>query len=296
MQINQIKTIQTFACAKAKEPSDHPWDQWFAGLIDGDGRFFISKKGQITCEITVALADERLLQEVKQKVNGVLKLRSGSQSIRLRIFKKDQLIHIINRVNGHIRLASRYEQLKAVCAKFEIPCLPSVELHADSGYMAGFFDADGSVTLTVNRSRTKSSIMPGNHGKYTRMSQGGVSSQLSLHIVCKERHVLDQIQKALGFGTILEEKGNMTQKRPTIFYRWYFRNHDDVTLWLAYIKKNPLRSMKKTRCSLLCTYYQLKADKAHLSTVDSVNPRSWDVFCRKWFNINETFLPPFALF
>jgi hypothetical protein len=275
--INSLNTIQT--------PSDDIWDQWLAGLIDGDGSFVISKKGQITCEITVALADERLLQEVKQKVCGVLKLRSGSQSIRLRIFKKDDLINIIKRVNGHIRLASRYEQFTSVCAKFEIPCLPPLKLHSSSGYMAGFFDADGSVTLTVNRCRTKSSIMPGNHGKYMRMSQGCVYSQLSLHIVCKEQQVLEDIQTALGFGKVLEEKINLNNKRPNILHRWCFRNHEDVTRWLAYIEKTPLRSVKKRRCSLLNSYFQLKANKFHLSPARSLGSISWDIFCREWFNV-----------
>jgi hypothetical protein len=270
---------------RSRSPSTEIWDQWLAGLIDGDGCFFISKEGQISCEITVALADERLLQEVKNVIQGVLKLRSGSQSIRLRIFRKPDFINLVHRVNGHIRLASRHQQFKKVCEKFDIPCLNIVDLHPTSGYMAGFFDADGSVTLTVNKSKTESSIMSGNHGKYIRLSQGGVYCQLSLHIVSKDANVLYEVQNAFGFGKILVEKASLSNKRPNVLYRWYFRNQDDVASWLAYIKKAPLRSVKKKRCFLLPNYFTLKAAKAHLSKQGEVSNQLWDIFCRQWFGI-----------
>ena len=267
-------------------PSTEIWDQWLAGLIDGDGCFCISKKGQISCEITMSLADERLLQEVKNVVQGVLKLRSGSKSIRLRIFRKSDLITLIHRVNGHIRLASRHQQFKKVCEQFEIPCLNIVNLHATSGYMAGFFDADGSVTFTVNKSQTESSITPANYGKYIRLSQGGLYSQLSLHIVSKDANVLYEIQNALGFGKICVEKASLSNKRPNVLYRYYFRNQDDVTAWLTYIKKAPLRSVKKKRCFFLPNYFTLKAAKADLSKHGEPALTLWDIFCRRWFEIH----------
>jgi hypothetical protein len=54
-------------------------DQWLAGLIDGDGCFYINKTTfQISFEITVA-SDQHLLQEVQQMVGGILKPRAGSK-------------------------------------------------------------------------------------------------------------------------------------------------------------------------------------------------------------------------
>jgi hypothetical protein len=60
------------------------------------------------------------------------------------------------------------------------------------------FDADGSVTLTVNKSKTESSIMSGNHGN--TFAYRKVYCQLSLHIVSKDANVLYEVQNALGFG------------------------------------------------------------------------------------------------
>jgi hypothetical protein len=73
--------------------------------------------------------------------------------------KKHDLINIIKRVNMEHTFSSRHEQFTSVCAKFEIPCLPPLKLHSSS-HMAGFFlDADGSVTLTVNRCRTTNPVL-----------------------------------------------------------------------------------------------------------------------------------------
>ena len=37
--------------------NDKSWNQWLAGLIDGDGCLLISKLGYTSCEITIDLKD-----------------------------------------------------------------------------------------------------------------------------------------------------------------------------------------------------------------------------------------------
>jgi len=58
------------------------FNQWLAGLIDGDGCLLVSKAGYSSCEITVALADERMLRIIQNKLGGSIKPRSGVQAIR----------------------------------------------------------------------------------------------------------------------------------------------------------------------------------------------------------------------
>lgn len=36
------------------------FNEWLSGLIDGDGCLLISKKGHLSCEITVHLSDEKM--------------------------------------------------------------------------------------------------------------------------------------------------------------------------------------------------------------------------------------------
>jgi hypothetical protein len=58
------------------------FNQWLAGLIDGDGSLLVSKAGYTSCEITVALADERMLRIIQNKLGGAVKARSGVKAIR----------------------------------------------------------------------------------------------------------------------------------------------------------------------------------------------------------------------
>lgn len=58
------------------------FNQWLAGLIDGDGTLQVSKAGYSSCEITVSLADERLLRIIQNKLGGAIKARSGVKAIR----------------------------------------------------------------------------------------------------------------------------------------------------------------------------------------------------------------------
>ena len=46
------------------------FNQWLAGLINGDGSLQVSKAGYSSCEITVALADEGMLRIIQNKLRG----------------------------------------------------------------------------------------------------------------------------------------------------------------------------------------------------------------------------------
>jgi len=53
------------------------FNQWLAGLIDGDGCFQLSKKGYASLEIVMETRDKHCLYLIKQKFGGSVKLRSG---------------------------------------------------------------------------------------------------------------------------------------------------------------------------------------------------------------------------
>src|SRR5271155_381597 len=62
--------------------SDISFNQWLAGLIDGDGSLLINKSGYTSCEITMSLEDTHALLIIKNKLGGSIKLRSGVKAIR----------------------------------------------------------------------------------------------------------------------------------------------------------------------------------------------------------------------
>lgn len=54
------------ANVKSQIKEDESWNEWLAGLIDGDGYLLVSKSGYTSCEITMGLEDEHALAIIKQ--------------------------------------------------------------------------------------------------------------------------------------------------------------------------------------------------------------------------------------
>lgn len=91
------------------------FNEWLAGLIDGDGYLYVTKKGYTGCEITVALEDEKMLRIIQNKLGGSVKPRSGTKAVRYRLQNRLGMIELINRINGLIRNTVRKPQLYKVC-------------------------------------------------------------------------------------------------------------------------------------------------------------------------------------
>lgn len=109
------------------------FNQWLAGLIDGDGCFQVSKAEYSSCEITVGLADERMLRIIQNKIGGSIKPRSGVKAIRWRLHNRAGMLELINRVNGYIRHSARLLQLNLVCAVLNVQPLTPDTLHKKHG-------------------------------------------------------------------------------------------------------------------------------------------------------------------
>jgi hypothetical protein len=107
------------------------FNKWLSGLIDGDGSFQVSKKGYTSCEITVALHDERMLRTIQNFLGGSIKLRSGAQAVRWRLHNKSGMINLVNRVNGNIRHSNRLLQLNKVCVTLGLQVISANVLHKD---------------------------------------------------------------------------------------------------------------------------------------------------------------------
>jgi len=100
--------------------SNIKFNQWLAGLIDGDGYFCITQNKYLSCEITVALEDEKFLRQIQNKFGGSIKLRAGVKAIRYRLKNKEGIINLVNAVNGNIRNSKRLVQFNKVCILLNI--------------------------------------------------------------------------------------------------------------------------------------------------------------------------------
>jgi len=135
---------------KQKNLVENYWNEWLAGLIDGNGSLIVSKAGDCSCEITMGIADEKTLLLIKQKLGGSVKLRSGVQAVRYRLHHIEGIKDLVNRINGNIRTKSRSVQLEAMCLKLNIILRSPESLNLTNYWFMGYFDAEGCITANFN--------------------------------------------------------------------------------------------------------------------------------------------------
>ena len=170
----------------------------------------------------MGIRDEHALNQIKHKLGGSLKLRSGSNSIRYRLHYKKGIIDLIDRINGHIRHSTRTIQLQKLCKHLEIDYVQSKPLSVENGWFAGFFDADCTVTFSFK----------GNH------------TQLSIRVTNKNKADVTLIKEAFG-GLVYYDKSQNG------YYTWSVQSTTEIFKLLESFKKDPSCSYKKARIHLI---------------------------------------------
>jgi LAGLIDADG endonuclease len=243
--------------SKNKKSNDLKWNQWLAGLIDGDGCFLLSKKGYASLEIIMDIRDEHALQMIKNRYGGSIKLRSNTKALRYRLHHKFGLLSLIYDINGFIRNSNRLIQLNKLCDKYELTLIYPEKLDYDHGWLAGFFDADG--TITINKS----------------------THQLSISASQKTTEMLQPLIELYG-GNIYIDKGK------SLSFKWYISKKEDILKLIEYFKIHPCRSAKIQRLHLVPKFYDLKDLKADQSFKGSNLEKSWEKFNQKWLKYEDS--------
>jgi hypothetical protein len=207
-------------------------NEWLAGLIDGDGCFQVSKKGYASLEITMDIRDEHARQTIKNIYGGSIKLRSGANALRYRLHHKSGLLSLIYDVNGHIRNSNRLIQLKKICEKYNLSLIYPDKLIYNNGWLAGFFDSDG--TVTINKT----------------------NNQLTISVSQKTSELLLPLIDIYGGHVCIDNGKSMS-------FKWYISKRESIINILEYFKTYPPRSAKLKRLHLIPKYYELKDMKAH---------------------------------
>ena len=248
-----VGTSETTRPLSSKCLDDKSWNQWLAGLIDGDGSLLMSKSGYSSCEITMALHDEHALAIIKQKLGGSLKLRSGVKALRYRLHNKKGMIELVNRINGKIRHTSRIKQLESICYNLNIKIIYPTVITKDNGWFAGFFDADGTITYSMKNNYPQLTI--------------SVTNKLLVDVIA--------FKDVFG-GNVYFDKGQNG------YYKWFIQARDDIELFKKYLLKYPSFSNKKQRLFLTDMYYELKTLKAYSALSDNPLGKAWIHFNNKW--------------
>ena len=242
------------------ENNEIKFNQWLAGLIDGDGCFIVNQKGYTSCEIMVASDNEKVLRIIQNKVGGAIKLRSGTKAVRIRFQNKSVMISLINRVNGFIYNSVRIPQFARVCEKLNVPIiLPNYDNVPLPWYM-GMLDANGTINF------------------YPHFKNGiHYRNQLTISVSNKHYHNLVMFKEKYG-GHIYFDKSGSGKFQWKINSKIEHLNFYD--LFLSY----PCKTIKANRLFLIKEYYELVTIKAFINTSDNFQYKRWIHFLKKWNN------------
>ena len=224
--------------------------EWLAGIIDGDGCLLVSKQGYTSLEITMGLEDLALLRFIQDKLGGSIKMRSGAKAYRYRFHNRKGMITVIHCINGHIRHTSRILQLHKVCLQLNIPVLEPVSLNKSNHWFAGFFDADGTIGLSLKNQWP----------------------QLSIRVTNKYLQDIQWYKQVLGGYIYFDSSQNG-------YYQWSVQSCEDIMQIKNYFK-GKCRSHKSHRFFLVDEYYSLRDIGAFKEK--SIHNKAWQAFMVKW--------------
>nr|ALO21491.1 putative LAGLIDADG homing endonuclease [Lobochlamys culleus] len=235
-----------------KNKHKEKWNEWFAGITDGDGCFYINKKNEISYEVTTHTTDFRILADIKNTLKGgTIHSRSGSNSMRYRVKEKKVLQNIVSRVNGKLYNKSRLAQFDKVCEILGVDKIESPRiLIKESAYLAGIIDSDGTITISVSKSSSENSQISGSPGKALRLANSRGYNQLSLKVTSIYEDSIRILTDSYNFGTIYKEKASLKNKSPNIKYNWVISSYEEFSQVYELLKKFPLRGVKMHRIRL----------------------------------------------
>lgn len=151
--------------ARHSATADTKFNEYLAGVIDGDGSLLLSKAGltggQGSLEITMDARDERCLNYIKHKLGGgAIKPRSGSKSVRFRLHNKKGMLDVVSRLNGLVRYPQRVAQMQRLCEHYGVEYISSFTPDKSSPYFSGIVDSDGTITCSLKKYKHSKVLRP----------------------------------------------------------------------------------------------------------------------------------------
>ena len=248
-----VGTSETIRPLSDKCSNNNHWNEWLAGIIDGDGCVLVNKSGYTSCEITMGLEDEHALAIIKQNLGGSIKLRSGVKALRYRLHNKKGMVELINRINGNIRHTSRIKQLELVCSKLGINIVYPYNITLDNAWFSGFFDADGTITYSIKNSYPQMTI--------------SVTNKLLVDVT--------PFKDVFGGNIYYDRDKNG-------YYKWSIQSRKEIESFQSYISKYPSHSNKNKRLFLIKKFFYLKDLRAYSSLDKSPLHKAWIKFNNGW--------------
>jgi len=221
--------------------------QWLAGIFQGDGSFFVTKKAlSVRFDLTLASHEVQLLHKVKKMLkNGSIIKVKNKNAVRLMLHNRKAISTLIFFIHHQLKIVKfeRYENfwntfnqhspefLHESCKKS-----PKVNIQdCDKTYWTtGYFEADGHFAVSITY------------------------GQLSITISSKTKQVLDQIKQAFN--------GNICFDKNCKGYVYTASSKKDLQLWIDYFEKYPLKGPKNIQLVQFKRLMLFKERKYHLET------------------------------
>ena len=233
------------------------FNEWLAGLIDGDGSFLLSKQGYASLEITMDIRDEHALQIIKNVYGGSIKLRAGANALRYRLHHKLGLLALMNDVNGYIRNSHRLVQLSKICDKYELKLKYPDKLTYNNGWLAGFFDARGDLQYQLNDKNT-------------------IEPLLQFKINSNSYEILVEIKENFGGNISIDKNRNYS-------YSWnLFSNEKQFTNFLNYLKTYPSVGANHNKLKTIPLFKKSIELEAYKAQPESILGKVWSRFNSKF--------------
>ena len=235
--------------------SDHDslkFNEWLAGLIDGDGYFLLTKKGYVSCEICMDVRDKKALYLILHKYGGSIKPVSGAKALKYKLRNKKGLLYLINDINGLIRNPIRLLQINKLCNKYEIELKYAKPLTYNNGWLSGFIDSDGSIYLNEK------------------------SGQIFISVTQKNRFLLEPLIDLYG-GRI-----DILSPKIEAFKYVIYRKNQLYDLIDNYFSKYPLKTEKSKRLYIIKDFYDLPTYSNNINKHDINKLNMWILYKDKW--------------
>jgi hypothetical protein len=171
------------------------------------------------------IRDKAALIYIQQRLGGSIYNISNAKALKYQLTSKNNLIKLINNINGLIRNPTRLLQMNKLCVKYDIPLIYPKPLTFNDGWLSGFIDSDGSVYVNVN------------------------SGQIFISISQKNMYLLEPLINI--YGGRIDALGVKIQAFKYII----FRKKELFNLIDNYFSKYPLKSAKSARINLIKDFY-----------------------------------------
>ena len=225
------------------------FNEWLAGVIDGDGHFILSKKGSARLYIVMDIRDKKALYDILHKFGGSIRPIAGANALRYNLSNKKGLINLINAVNGEIRNPTRLLQLNKLCIKYNIELKYPKALTYNNGWFSGFLDSDGSIYLNE------------------------ASGQVIISATQKNIYLLEPLINIYG-GRVYPSNANGEAFKYVIY-----RKKEVLDMIDKYFYIYPLKTLKQNRVNLIKEFYTVRIND---NNKDFIKLNQWHIFKDKW--------------